>query len=85
MTTDDDLRADHERARVERTKIVVAMVTVSIPDFHQTRIEAEDGHQYAVVRRTAGIPWDQLQEGQRVRCLVTTDSFPRCVEVLEVL
>jgi hypothetical protein len=60
MTTDDDLRADHERAGVERTKIVVALVSVCIPDFHQTRIEAEDGHQYAVVRRTAGVPWDQL-------------------------
>ncbi len=69
----------------EQTKTVVALVTVSIPDFHQTRVEADDGHQYAVVRQTAGIPWDQLQEGQRVRCLVTVERFPRCVEVLEVL
>lgn len=67
------------------TKLVAAMVTAKIVDFHQTRIQADDGHQYAVVRRTAGIPWDQLQEGQRVRCVVTTNSFPRCVEVLEVL
>ncbi len=67
------------------TKIVAATVAASIPDFHQTRIAGDDGHLYAVVRRTAGVPWDQLREGQRVRCIVTTGSFPHCVEVLEVL
>lgn len=67
------------------TKTVIARVAVSTPDFHQTRVVAEDGHQYAVVKRTAGVPWDQLQEGQRIICLVTTDEFPRCLEVLEVL
>jgi hypothetical protein len=67
------------------TKTVAATVAASFPDFHQTRIAGDDGHLYAVVRRTAGVPWDQLQEGQRVRCVVTTDRFPRCLAVLEVL
>lgn len=67
------------------TKQVIVRVTAFIPDFNQTRVMADDGHQYAVARNTAGLRWDQLHEGQRIRCRVTVEPFPRCVEVLELL
>lgn len=66
-------------------KIIDAAVTAFPPDFFQVRLESKDGHKYAVGRQTGGIPWDQLEEGQRIRCVVTTDPMARVVEVLEVL
>lgn len=67
------------------TQTIEATVTATVPDFHQVRLDGDDDHKYAVTGRTGGIRWEQLREGQRVRCVVTTDSMRRVVVVLEVL
>lgn len=70
--------ADSGLARIEATVLAV------IPEYHLAKIETDDGHQYGITERTSGLSWNQVREGQRVACTVTT-SLPRVVEVLQVL
>lgn len=64
------------------TKTIEATVLFTIENWQLAKIETDDGFQYCVVEQTAGVPWNRLQAGARVRCVVTTD-LPRVVEVLQ--
>lgn len=43
-----------------------------LPDFGLAHFEADDGCVYGVNRTTPGIVFDDLREGQLIRCTVTT-------------
>jgi len=55
-----------------------------IPEYHQVKVRALDGRQYAITRHTAGVNLDQLREGQRLLCNVTK-NLPRVLsaQILE--
>lgn len=50
---------------------VEAKVVAVLPDFNQVRVQVNDGHLYAVTRHTEGVNVAELQEGQRLLCIVT--------------
>lgn len=64
------------------TKKIVAEVIAVIPEFHQTIVES-GGYQYSIIRKTAGIKWDTLKEGDVVEMEVFT-TIPIVKEVLNV-
>lgn len=64
------------------TKKIVAEVIAVIPEFHQTIVDS-GGYHYAIIRRTAGIKWDTLKEGDIVEMEVFT-ALPIVKEVLNV-
>lgn len=64
------------------TKRIIAEVIAVIPEFHQTITEC-GGYHYAIVRKTPGIKWDTLKEGDMVEMEVFT-AIPIVKEVLNV-
>lgn len=64
------------------TKRIIAEVIAVIPEFHQTIVEC-GGYHYAINRKTAGIKWGTLKEGDVVEMEVFT-SIPIVKEVLNV-
>jgi hypothetical protein len=53
------------------TFIVDTTVVALIPEFHQASVRSPDGHLYAITKRTAGVEYQTLHEGQEVRCTIT--------------
>lgn len=64
------------------TKRIIAEVIAVIPEFHQTIVDS-GGYHYAIIRRTPGIKWDTLKEGDMVEMEVYT-AIPIVKEVLNV-
>ena len=58
------------------TRQVVVKVIATIPEFHQVIVRDGTGRQFAITRRTNGIDWTKLYEGQRLQCTVTV-KLPR--------
>ena len=50
---------------------IQAIVLVVIPQYHQAKIQTADGRQFSITRRTAGVHFVSLREGQRLMCTVT--------------
>jgi hypothetical protein len=51
--------------------VVEAVVSACVPEFELTYARDAEGCQYAITPDTAGTPWRELHEGQRVRLEVT--------------
>ena len=50
---------------------VEAVVVALIPEYHQVKVRDDDGHLYALTRKTQSVDLAALHEGQRVVCTVT--------------
>lgn len=72
MAVTDPLQ-EHETAPgdFEGTYLVSATVFALIPEFEQVLVRDDEGFQYALTPRTAGIELGALREGQVVVCTVT--------------
>lgn len=60
----------------EETRTVETVVIALIPEFEQVKVRDNEGHVYALTRRTRGVDLLALQEAQRLICTVT-DKLPR--------
>lgn len=58
------------------TRRVEAVVVALIPEYHQVKVRDDNGHLYALTRKTQGVDLAALHEGQRVVCTVTR-KLPR--------
>jgi len=58
------------------TRRVETVVVALIPEYHQVKVRDDDGHLYAITRKTQGVDLAALHEGQRVVCTVTR-KLPR--------
>jgi hypothetical protein len=74
---------DSRAADGEDFRQVEATVFALIPEYHQVKVRARDGHVYSLTERTRGVRLDALREGQRLACKVTR-RLPRVVSA-EVL
>lgn len=61
-------------------RIVEATVFAVLLDFRQVRVKTVAGYQYAITEKTPGVDWQELREGQRVVCTVTTSLLPMVLE-----
>ena len=80
------MNPSHERTSSEDagdTRCVEAVVVGLIPEFHQVIVRDDDGHQYALTRKTQGIDLAALRVGQRVVCTVTR-RLPRVLAATAV-
>jgi hypothetical protein len=50
---------------------VNTVVFALIPEFEQVKVKDDQGHVYALTRKTRGVDLRLLHEGQRVVCMVT--------------
>lgn len=60
----------------EEVFFVEGTVLVVILEFHQAQLRTSDGHMFAITRRTVGLDYAELRDGDRVRCEVTR-ALPR--------
>ena len=67
----------------EGTHLVRATVFALIPEFEQVLVRDDDGFQYTLTPRTAGIELGALQKGQGVFCTVTR-RLPRVLSAQRV-
>lgn len=65
------------------TRRVETVVVALIPEYHQVKVRDDDGHLYAITRKTQGVDLAALQEGQRVVCTVTR-KLPRVLTAATV-
>ena len=61
-------------------RTVEATVFAVLLDFRQVRVKTADGYQYAIAENTPGVDWQELREGQRVVCTVTTSLLPMVLQ-----
>ena len=76
----------HERTSSEDagdTLCIEAVVFALIPEYHQVIVQDDEGHQYALTRKTQGVDLAALQVGQRVVCTVTR-KLPRVLAAATV-
>lgn len=62
----------------EEVRQVDATVVAVLPEFHQAKLRDSGGYQYSITDMTAGVHVSDLQKGQHVRCIVTT-QLPRVI------
>lgn len=65
------------------TRLIEAVVVALVPEYHQVMVRDDDGHLYALTRKTQGIDLAALREGQRVVCTVTR-KLPRVLTAAAV-
>ena len=65
------------------TRLIEAVVVALVPEYHQVMVRDDDGHLYALTRKTKGIDLAALREGQRVVCTVTR-KLPRVLTAAAV-
>jgi hypothetical protein len=56
---------------IDFPRVVETAVVALIPEYHQVKVQDDDGHQYVLTRKTEGIDLAALHEGQRIVCTVT--------------
>jgi hypothetical protein len=61
-------------------RTVEATVFAVLLDFRQVRVKTVAGYQYAITEKTPGVDWQELREGQRVVCTVTTSLLPMVLQ-----
>ena len=49
---------------------VAGLVVEKLPGYGLAHVQTESGELYAVNRKTPGVEFDKLKEGQQVRCIV---------------
>ena len=52
-----------------------------IPEYSQAKVRTSNGDQLSITRRTAGVPFEQLSDGQDVELTISADAFPRVLSV----
>lgn len=62
------------------TRCAEVIVVALIPEYHQVKVRDQEGHIYALTRKTIGVHLSDLREGQRVLCTVTR-CLPRVLSV----
>jgi uncharacterized membrane protein YjjP (DUF1212 family) len=65
------------------TRLVEAVVVALIPKYNQVKVRDDDGHLYALTRKTQGVDMASLHEGQRIVCTVT-HKLPRVLTAAAV-
>jgi hypothetical protein len=69
---------------VQETRSVEAVVVALIPEYHQVKVRDDEGHLYALTRKTAGVELTKLREGQRLVCTVTR-TLPRVLAATAII
>jgi hypothetical protein len=80
LTTSPATKPSPERVSAPEQEEVLEVFAI-LSEFHQAMARAHDGYQFAITRKTPGIDVDALQEGQKLRCVVTR-HLPRVLRVL---
>lgn len=73
-------RLPYKQHMSEETKVVVGTVVAVVPEYKQVKVQARDGHLFAITTKARGdVPASSLHEGQKVRCTVTL-RLPRVLQ-----